>query len=202
MELPSTAQPLRLLTIDPGTDQLGIAYLQINIDQQNLIVVDASTFSAAKRLRFDPYYQQLEVTHGSRFARLWIHQATLYHELYRWYPHEVISESPFIGRLHTHAFEALVQCVHSLRETLFHYDPWMQLQLIAPMEAKKAIHRSHRGVMKSDVQYALDQLLNRPQDSGLMIHDDLDWDGLDEHALDAIAVGYARYQQWLSIWRE
>lgn len=202
MEWPSSAQPLRLLAIDPGTDQMGLACLQINIDQPNMIVVDANTFSATKRLRFDPYYQQLETIHGSRFARLWIHQGTLEYELFRWRPHEVISESPFIGRRNTHAFEALVQCVHSLRETLFHYDPWMTLQLIAPMEAKKAIQRSHRGVVKSDVKHALDQLIDRPQDSALVVHEHLDWEALDEHALDAVSVGYARFQQWLSIWRE
>lgn len=202
MEWPSSTQPLRLLSIDPGTDQMGLACSQINIDQSIMVVVDANTCSASKRLRFDPYYQQLEAIHGSRFARLWIHQQVLRCELTRWHPHEVISESPFIGPKHTNAFEALVQCVHSLRQAIFSYDPWMNLQLVAPMEAKKAIQRSHRGVVKGDVKFALDQLIDQPQMSRLFVHEQLDWESLDEHALDAIAVGYARFQQWLSIWSE
>lgn len=192
-------EPFRLLGIDPGTDKIGLAFCELDLSTNQLSFTQTHLLSASKRAQFDPFYDQLEKTHGARQARL-ILLSNLYREhLEEFKPHDVVCESPFIGFSNkgaTSAFEALVQAVHSLRMCTYHYDRLLIFELISPMGAKKELGISSRHTEKSDVSKALELVMENPTEYRVKDTTALEKD-ISEHEKDAILIAYARFKHWL-----
>lgn len=184
----------RWIAIDPGTDTLGVAVFELLLDGSPLLVevVDAWTLKAGQGVRLDPAYQQLEQTHTGRFARLsWLHHR-LREILEEYQPHDLCSESPFMMRSKGHAFEALVECMNTVKSVWYEYNHVQPLATVSPFEAKKAVGLKK---MSSDKEAVVDCIRERTMEERpeLTVEHRL-LDTLDEHATDAIAVGFAYYQ--------
>lgn len=176
---PETSPFYRILSIDPGTDTLGIAILDVDVLNLSVYLTYATTLHGAKGAR---NYPHISDTFGNRQAKFHSHKLQIARILRESRPNCVISEAPFMGRF-PQAFEALVECLYMLREVVAEYNPSLCLESIDPPTVKKAVGVTGKGGGKDPVKkcvLALDKLINT---SGI------DLTTLDEHAIDAIAVG-------------
>lgn len=192
--LPSGDDYLRILAIDPGTETLGTCIISVDLRDFKATIVDAATYAASTHLKNFSRYEYVEELHGSRQARLLAHRNNLMQHMLAWQPHHVASESPFMG-IRPNAFAALVECVGTIRAALFEYDPTIQLNLVPPHSAKKAVGVIGRGTTKDNMRNAIIHLVATPEQSGLHYSASKSLDALDEHSIDSIAVGYFHYRQ-------
>lgn len=175
LNLPKSAEPLRILALDPGTTCLGTAMIRWGVGERTFTVQHARTLQD-RRLNNN----HIRDLHGDKIARLDDIQTQLEEALAYFQPHVVISESPFMGRFAA-AFAALTECLFMVRRTVMEYNPYIALELATPKQAKAAA-----GVDlsipndKGDVQRAL------------MADPNIVWEidpvTLDEHAMDSVAV--------------
>lgn len=169
----------RIVCLDPGTDTLGAGVLGLNLYSYETTVYEALTFRASNRI--DPYSTNAQFS-GLRYARLQAHSESLYSLLCRVNPHAVISEAPFLGRF-AQSFEALVECMAMIRQTVARWNPAVPLETVDPPSAKKAVGAVISGPDKKEsVRLAV---LRYPLLRGPGVY----LEALDEHSTDALAVG-------------
>lgn len=177
---PAYDRPYRIAAIDPGTDTLGISFLDVDLLRRTLTVIDSTTYRADPRVNEQSIFWE---TRGGRAARLQFHRYNFAALLQQFQPDAVIAESPFMGRFPA-AFEALCECRDMLRHVVYEYNPAIPFETVDPPTAKKAVGALVQKGSKEDVQQAV---LRLP---------DLQWALptpialLDEHCYDSITVGY------------
>lgn len=187
--LPDHDPTYRILSIDPGTDTLGYAILDLNLDTGQVLVPAVETVSGSRLAR---RYQQTIATYGEKTARLQAHEENLF-SLLCWYrPHAVIAESPFLGRF-PQAFAALVECLSMIQRAVARYDRTLPLETVDPPTAKKAVGVVGKGTSKDDVRQGVLGMERIVFASGIEAA------LIDEHGTDAIAVGYYKCRQLLGI---
>ncbi|MBE0438314.1 MAG: hypothetical protein IBX57_00910 [Gammaproteobacteria bacterium] len=177
--LPQTTDIYRILSIDPGTATTGVAILDLNLVTNTVDLIFVDTIKAGRGYR---KFDHVEDVHGGREAKLQHHFWYISDILFRMQPNCVISESPYMGRF-AQAFEALVECLYVVKTAIMSYDPSMPLETIDPPNVKKAVGASGRGGDKDAVRKALYNLKGLTNRTGISL------DSLDEHSIDAIAVG-------------
>lgn len=180
--LADDSTPYRVIGIDPGTDTLGAAGLDIDLHTGKFTLVDAHTLHASRMLK---YYRDTELVHGSRFARLHGLELALGEYFEDMQPHSIISESPYMGQRAT-PFAALTECLTSIRRAVRAYNGRLPLLEVDPARAKARIGVSGKSGDKSLMQAAVIGLsdIQNPYGVDLQI--------LDEHSIDAIAIAYFR----------
>lgn len=169
----------RILSIDPGTNTLGYAILEV--DEKGLVnILEAGTFNA---LKASMPLEGIREVHGDRTAKLYAISEFITKFLSKWCPLGVASESPFFGRL-PQAFSALTECITYIRQGVMRHDPNMSIGLYDPPTVKKTMGVSGKSSDKELMSKALNKYNNRVKPT---IH--VDVSKLDEHAIDAICVG-------------
>jgi Holliday junction resolvasome RuvABC endonuclease subunit len=193
--VPDSDDRLRIVSFDPGTDTLGSSVLELNVRTLQLTVLDAQTFVSRRPIRYRPGYQRIEEIYGDRLARLSSHRQAVMGHLHRWQPHVVACESPFMG-MRAQAFEALIECVNVIRWAVHDFDPTVPVEMITPPQAKKTVGASFKGSDKNDVRLGIQSLFE--ESNGQLVYRAYQpFDQIDEHSIDAIAVGVCHYQQWV-----
>lgn len=188
LTLTPSQRAYRIIGIDPGTDTLGVAVLDLDLLNGQISLVEARTFDGTQLAR---PYSAIAGVHGDRQARLLAHEDNLYGYFNYIQPHSVIAESPFMRKFPA-AYAALTECIVHIRRGLMRYDAFMALHMVDPPTAKKAVGAVAKGSNKDGVKTAilkLPTLLNPYR---------IDIAALDEHSIDAIAVGYVRAQELAS----
>ena len=172
----------RILGIDPGTNTLGTGIIDINLSTRRLMVVSAQTFVGQAMASTYAYYSEI---HGQRAARLKAHEENLFLYMCQTQPHSVICESPFMGRF-AQAYGALVECIASIHQALYRYNPSLPLKMVDPTTVKKATGMSGPLRGKDTVKQALSELdyLHYVPGVNLAL--------MDEHSVDALAVAHVR----------
>lgn len=183
-----TDDVIRILGIDPGTDTLGVAIIDVNIDTYEPTVIYGHTFHASKEI---DRFSGLAFMRGGRDARLLAHSSNLLEFFQAVVPTVIGAESPFLNRKTVSAFEALVECYAMLRDTVWRYSPSLLLRRIDPVTVKNFVGVDHRGTDKTDVQRAVVARYVEHCAPGVNIH------GFDEHTIDAIAVCNVLYRNLL-----
>lgn len=170
-----------ILGMDPGSNKFGFSLLEVNINNLELISSIAWTIDANDLAK---NFQTVLETHGDRVARIYGLQNYLYKILNIYNPHYVASEAPFINNRFPAAGIALTEVLSAIRQALIEYDPEKELFLIPPSNVKNAVKAKggdDKNIIKQKV-CALD----------LKYIGDVSIDKLDEHSIDALAVGYAK----------
>lgn len=185
---PPTDDVIRIVSIDPGTDTLGVAVLDISIDTYRPVLVYADTFIASKEVQDRKWGTEMR---GGRDLRLESHHIRLYDLFRAVTPTLVAAESPFLARGRVSAFEALVECYAMLRAVCWEYSPSLYLRRVDPITAKNAVNVNHVGTDKTDVRRAV---IAHYKES---CAEDVDIEALDEHAIDAVAVGHSIHRKYL-----
>lgn len=177
---PPGVEPYRIVSIDPGTDTLGTAVLDIDLDQRQVAVAEVYTFHGSRLQRLFPLVVSV---HGERMARLMAHEENLLSFFNYARPHGIVSESPYMGRFPS-AFAALTECVSAIRRAVHRYDPLMPLHVVDPSTVKKNVGVKGTSGDKSAMARAIANLPDLKNPSQIPFAE------LDEHSVDAIAVGY------------
>jgi Holliday junction resolvasome RuvABC endonuclease subunit len=183
LTLPDGDDRYRIVGIDPGTDTLGAAWLEVDLVRKAIILIEAHTFDGTRMAK---RYSWISPLHGDRTARLMAHEENLYLFFEYVKPHVVASEAPYMRKF-PQAFQALVECMTFIRRALFRYDEYIVLEPVDPPTAKMAVGMTiKKGSTKDDVKRAVLALKTLENPMGI------DLEQLDEHSIDAIAVGYWR----------
>lgn len=170
----------RVLAIDPGTDTLGSAVLDVDVRVGDVEVSYAGTWHAARR--FDPD-SDAAYTYGSRLARIREHQESLTRLLDEHKPHAVACETPFIGRF-ANSGMALSELFGALQLAVLEWSPNCGFLGVDNRSAKTAVGIKTKKVQKTDVRDCVLNLVDLQCLTGVNLK------LLDEHSIDAIAVGY------------
>lgn len=182
---PLHATEYRIVSIDPGTNTLGVSLLSLDLESKELSLIEAMTLTAEHRLHL--YRTHAEV-YGDRQAKLRAHFDALVHYFNQVHPHAVASESPYMGRL-PQAFGALTECVHTIRLAVERYDRHMPLHTYDPATVKKSVKVSGKSGDKEAMRRGVKMLPFVRSDQQDFL------DRVDEHSIDAIAVGFCHYKQ-------
>ena len=178
-KLPESDEPLRVLSIDPGSYNTGIAHWTWDFKEP---VYDLHQAYTLKFPDNDDRYNVVRDTSSARVARLYHLNDSFGDILNEFRPHMVVAESNYMGKF-ADAFATLVECVAVIRNVLYLYDPTMPLLMVDPPSAKKAAGIIGKSKDKLDVTRALEK------------RTDIRWNDvrlleLDEHSTDAVAIGY------------
>lgn len=175
----------RVFSIDPGTNTLGVAVLDIDMVKDCITVQHAATLHIGK---MSNNYPQIAAIHGDRVTKLYVVEKALVRMFISWMPDAITSEAPYMGAF-PQAYAALVECVSAIRRAVIKFDRSMPFPTFDPATVKKSVGVSGKSGDKSAMNHAVLHIPNLVFNGQVVVAD------LDEHAIDAIAVGYAYYLQ-------
>lgn len=167
-----------ILSIDPGTTNLGYAIIKINITTTEIIEAFAWTVDAT-RLVF--YREDIIPTHSEKFARIISHKQNLKNVLDFYKPLIVVSETPFFNMKRASAAGPLYELLTTVEQTIYEWDKYKPLYKIDPKTVKKTVGASHNA-KKPEMRECVSKV--KELSCACL-------DLLDEHSIDALAVGYA-----------
>ena len=175
----------KIVSLDPASDSLGCAVLTVDAVSFEIVSTEATTFRGSKLARQLEWVLQL---HGERIARIAAHEKNLLRIFKELQPFDIVSEAPFMGRFPA-AYGALVEVICAIRRAVACYDQWKELNLIDPPTVKLSVGAEVRGG-KDSVRNAILGMADKIRYAGTV-----PLEMLDEHSIDAIAVGICRLQQ-------
>lgn len=180
----------RIIGIDPGSTTLGCSMLEYDVRTLEITRLCAYTFNA-DRMRLDDL---AALNHSERFARILALSEALHDVFVANPPNHVACESPFLKRRFPQAFAVLTEVVFGVRLAVRRYDPTMELDLVDPPTAKKAVGIVRREDMssKTKVHECLKTLLLDKYDED---HSGRSFAKLDEHSTDGGAIAYWRWKK-------
>lgn len=171
---PST---IRIFAIDPGTTCLGVAVLDWEWGTDKPRVVWATTL-IAKDERHSNSFAELR---GKRDWRVHQIREQLVRVLQLCEPYIIITETPFMQRGKLSAFESGVELQYMIRDVVWELYPSKFVHGINPITVKNYVGVQAKGTTKDHMAAAVKKMYND--------YTDIDLSLLDEHAIDAIAVG-------------
>lgn len=180
--------PANIIGIDPGSSNLGLGIITLDMDTLTIMRTEAYTIKGDK----SDHYDWVNQYHPDRVKRIKAIESELYQALIYYKPIMVASESPFFGRF-AQAFMVLVEVMDAIKDALWHYNNKMCLQLIDPPSVKNAL--GAKGAAKKEgVAMALSLLTHLNLCRPVAV--------LDEHSVDAIGVAYGAYKHFLGAFHE
>jgi Holliday junction resolvasome RuvABC endonuclease subunit len=187
LSMPEGSNTVTLVGIDPGTETLGVAVLTIDLNTMKIVSTIARTFTGSKLRKNSEWVTEL---FGARAGRIDAHEKNLLDFFRDYQPVVIASESPFINRRFPQAGLALTEVVAGIRRAVISYDPWKDLRMIDPPTVKRAVGGAGNA-LKDEVKRCVMKLTD------LNYEGDVPLQFLDEHSIDAIAVGYCEYKTLL-----
>lgn len=172
-----------IIGIDPGSETLGLAVLEFDIDTLQIVSSRAQTFVGSKMYQQDNW---LSTCHSARVARIQTHKDNLISIFRQVDPLQIACESPFYNPRRPNAYGVLVEVLTMIRNAVIEYDVWKSLYLIDPPTVKKSIGAPGN----ADKNKMMECICNLP---GLNFMDPVGLQNIDEHSVDALAVAYCRY---------
>jgi len=168
------------IAIDPGLNNTGIAIFYVKVNPFEILSITASTLSA-DRLLDDTGLDDEDFT--ERLHKRYKMGNALKRILEETNPCVVVSESPFFDRRKPGSFAVLTEVLTTLFDTVVNYNPLIRFSMVEPLLVKKVLGvAGQKG--KEVVREAMSKetLLIQALSSPL--------EHLDEHAVDAVGVGY------------
>lgn len=172
----------RMMAIDNGSSFLGMVILDLDLRSGIYHLLEAETFAADKMIS---NHRGSILTHGARWARQCTLKDTVADRLGWWQPDAVPVESPFFQPGRVQSFEVLSEMKVILREAVEEYNHAMDIILVSPGEAKRAVQPKDFTMKKVVIK---DCVLRLPN---LRWSEKINIDRLTEHEYDSIAVGVA-----------
>lgn len=168
------------IAIDPGLNNTGIAIFYVKVNPFEILSITASTLRS-DRLLDDTGLDDEDFT--ERLHKRYKMGNALKRILEETNPCVVVSESPFFDRRKPGSFAVLTEVLTTLFDTVVNYNPLIRFSMVEPLLVKKVLGvAGQKG--KEVVREAMSketlviQALSSPLEH------------LDEHAVDAVGVGY------------
>lgn len=170
-----------MLSIDPGTNHLGIAISNLSLATKKMEVIEAYTVDINYVAKL--YASHIELCRGQRSAKMYA-VYYLVQNLLRSYPFSVVAcESPYMGRFPA-AFSALVECLANISTACQDYNQRLPLFLYDPATVKRALGVKGTSSDKNAVAQAVARCPSIDTSQIYLSY-------CDEHTTDAIGVGHA-----------
>lgn len=180
---------LRVMSVDPGTNALGLSAHEFNLTHGTMTVLDAYTVNVPRVTNL--YCSDTLFYHDERVAKLKAIEMSISNYARAWEIENAVSEAPYMGKFPA-AYSALVSCINAIRSGCSFYDATIYLQVIDPATVKKQLGVPGNSGDKSLVIKAIEK-------SDIIDTSLIDLSKLDEHSIDAIAVGHAYLKLLLSM---
>jgi Holliday junction resolvasome RuvABC endonuclease subunit len=178
----------RIVGIDPGSESLGFASIEFDIETGFIVKTMACTFKGSKMMKKDTW--AIEV-HGERASRIDALKSKLLEKFVELNPIQIVCEGAFFNNLRPNAFEVLVEVRTAIKQAISDFDCWRTIYLIDPPTVKKSVG-APGNADKVKVKACVLAL------SGLSYSGETPLDMLDEHSIDAIAIAYCRYKLYFN----
>lgn len=169
----------RIVTIDPGTDTLGISVGEFERGCDVLTILDCYTIKTERLVR--RHYEHVRTSHGDRYAKLVALRNAVLDYLMAWKPDFVCCEGSYLGS-HASAYASGVEIQYVVKDALSKYNSQAVLNVIDPPRVKKSIGAKGNNGDKLLVRRCLSRLPN--------ITSLVELSTLDEHAIDSVAIAY------------
>lgn len=167
---------LRVMSLDPGSDTMGMSILDYEYATGNIYVIESFTHHGSIMMRKDE-----ELIYGSMQARLFAHQRNLIRLIQLWDVDVVVSESAYFKRFPL-PFAVLIQVVDNIiNAARITKRPYYGID---PSTIKKSVGAHASKHNKDEVK---EKLLTIPN---MIFQQRIPFEFLDEHSSDSIAVGY------------
>lgn len=179
--IPESYNSSRLVCFDPGLNTTGVSVFDVDSRTKRVSSVYAYTIYNDKLGDVTGLDSEILTERTFKLYKLCqgIHNAIDYFK-----PSIVGCEAPFYNRLMPMAFVSLSEVVSMIRHTVIQYNYNIPFYLVEPQKVKQGV-----GVAgKKGKQVVMDAIRNIPE---LMDNLTTPLDSLDEHAVDAIAVGWS-----------
>jgi len=177
---------LRVLSIDNGSTTLGLSVTDVNLDTEDKTVLDCETCDAS---RTTWRYQNRFDVRGAKWARMKVLFRFVKEKCEEWRPDVIAIEAPFMFR-RPEAFAVLREVIVYLIEAIEDYDPNIEIIMVPPTKAKKAVGADEY-VGKNPIRDAVLSL------NDVYYDNNLDARKFDEHEIDSIAVMYYIAQEYI-----
>lgn len=166
--------------IDPGTNMLGFAALEVDLKTLEVVGVTAQSFKSEAMIDRDTF---IPLTHNERIAKILAQQNNLIQQFRFYKPFVIACENPFINRLRPAAYGPLVEIVFAIRMAAIEYSSYTKFLTYEPSTVKKTVGA---GAIcgKEEIKFVI---CNNPE---LSPNAFTNLSNLDEHAIDALAVAY------------
>lgn len=172
--------------IDPGTHNLGLGALHVDMRTYQLRSYECYTLQATKLMDDDDL---LVATHGHTFARVDALKDAIIMNLTRLRPSVVACEDAFFSRRFPGAFAPLLASINGIRQAVLEYNPYMPFTLIEPSVVKVAVGAKGGGNNKTLVLDGINQIKEFDVPTTTPLNKQT------EHAIDSLAIAYARLKQ-------
>lgn len=183
---------LRILSIDPGTNKLGVSFAIAHLGNRTFTIQEAFTVDIDRLVNI---VNSDKVDSHGKYNTMTASIYQLIKELILDYqPDWVICESPYMNSRFPLPYALLTLCVQTIYKSVKDYDVTIGFTLIDPASVKKQLGVKGNSGDKTAVYRAL---LECP-----FIHSIVDLNNnIDEHASDAIAIGYYGFMDYLKQYR-
>lgn len=175
----------RVLAIDPGSSFFGVACYEMDAQTNQIVSLTATTWRADKLMDSSELDENQYPNRQLRRYRL---RRELEQLLGTFQPSVVVYETPFFDRTKPLAFQALVEIMTMVIDTVTQSNPNIQFERIEPQAVKKALNiagKKGKEVVQEAVELVPEIMQHFPE--GLC--------DLDDNAIDAVAVGWSYVRQ-------
>lgn len=181
LRLPDDPTAYRIVGIDPGTDNLGVSVLDVDLRTGSVTLISSQTLTASRMING---WHRISDLHGARFSRLQVLGNALVEIFVEYDPHAIISETPYFNKKRPDAFGALVEALSMIRGAVYRFCSSMALLKVDPAKNKANLGVSGKSSDKELVKRAVMGLsdLHNPYQINLAL--------LDEHSIDSLAVAW------------
>lgn len=170
----------KIMAVDPGLNRAGVAIFDINYSNRQILAIDAFTLRN-ERLKDDTGLD--EELYSERIIKLYKLKNTFYRILDEVRPANVISESAFYNPGMPMAHASLTETIRTIHAAVMEFNVNIQFNRVEPLLVKKTIGANmFKG--KSPMK---DAVMDKPELISVLRQN---IETLDEHAIDAIAIGY------------
>lgn len=180
----NSSSVLTIVSIDPGCTNLGFAAMGIDLKINEIVYTEAFTFNSDKMLSDDHYIGE---SHTERTEKILAQRNNLVSMFKHYSPNVICCESPFYNALRPAAYGALKEIMSGISDASLIYNPSVNLILYPPSIIKKALG----GSAIADKVSVKEQVLKNNE---INFRGPYPLTKLDEHAIDAIAVGYCHFK--------
>lgn len=179
--VPISYHSTKMVCFDPGLNTTGVSVFDVDSRTKEVLSVYAYTIHTGQSRDSTGLDTEIVTERTHKLYRLCdaVQQTLNFHD-----PGIVGCEAPFYNRMMPMAFVSLSEVVNMIRHTTLQYNCNIPFFLVEPQLVKKGV-----GVAgKKGKQVVMDAICNTPE---IMRALTVPIESLDEHAIDAIAVGWS-----------
>lgn len=174
---------VRIIALDPGTNNLGLTVMSINI--LSMCVVETTTFTVT--VKNNLLLPDDEDNYGLRQAKLNYLVSVVIDAVIKYDAITLVSEGPFYNMRRPGAFAPLVELLQQIKVELYKIRPLVKFVVYEPSTVKQGVG-AKGNADKDNVKIALRNVVEKLKFISL---DALD--SMDEHSVDSIAVAITHY---------